>query len=379
MSAPWALPALLARSGSGARGLLAWWGAGLAACLPARWRVLLAAGGDRLLLQPQPDGLGVLRQREGGVRALAVLPLPLPAGADPLARLLREPARALPRWLVLPATLGLRRTLLLPAAAGERLRDVLAFEIERQTPFAAEAVLYDGRVLQAREDGQLLVELVVLPKRQLEAATAGFGALVDGLTGLDLADAEGHGLGLNLLPPAQRQRRRDPWQRWNLGLAVLALLALVAGLAQLLDNRRAALATLQAAVAQRETAAHAVATQRQRVLDAVEGGAWLRAQRNDRASTVEVMDALAQRLPDGTYLEKLAVDGDQVTLIGLSNQAAALVGKLEGAPQWTAPALSGALQQDPRTRMDRFTLLARLAHAPAPAPVAGNGGRQDAR
>ena len=29
-------------------------------------------------------------------------------------------------------------------------------------------------------------------------------------------------------------------------------------------------------------------------------------------------------------------------------------------PQWHNPALSGALQTDPRTRMDRFTLVAQL-------------------
>ena len=54
----------------------------------------------------------------------------------------------------------------------------------------------------------------------------------------------------------------------------------------------------------------------------------------------------------------------------LSNQAAALVGKLEGAKQWRAPALSGALQPDPRTRNDRFTLVAQLSDASADAPVA---------
>ena len=100
----------------------------------------------------------------------------------------------------------------------------------------------------------------------------------------------------------------------------------------------------------------------------MEGGAYLQRQRNDRPPAIEVMDALAKRLPDGTYLEKLTIDGDQLSLIGLSNEAAALVGKLEGAPQWQAPALSGALQADPRTRMDRFTLVAQLANkAPATA------------
>lgn len=358
------------RQGAGLRGFLAWWGAGLAGWLPARLRQALAARGDRLLLLPQADALVLRRQHEADARELASLPLPLPAGADALAAVLRERAAELPRWLLLPATLGLRRSLPLPAAARERLRDVLGFEIERQTPFSMADVLYDGRVLQVREDGQLQVELVVVPRRQFDAAAARLGGLPQGLAGVDLADADGRALGVNLLPPSQRSQRRDPWRWWNLGLALLALLALVLGLAQLLDNRRAAADALQDAMRARETQARGISAQRQQVVDAVEGSAYLQAQRNGRPPAVEAMDALARRIPDGTYLEKLAIDGDQMTLIGLSNQAAALVGRLEGAPQWQASALSGALQQDPQTRMDRFTLIVQLAGKRPPAPAA---------
>ena len=96
-------------------------------------------------------------------------------------------------------------------------------------------------------------------------------------------------------------------------------------------------------------------------------------------SVIEAMDELARRLPDGTYLEKVTVEGGQLTLVGLSNQAAALVGKLEGAKQWRAPALSGALQPDPRTRTDRFTVVAQLSDASADAPAADKGDARAAR
>ena len=118
-----------------------------------------------LLLQAQGDGLQLRRQGGNGVQDIANLPVP-PArgeGIDPLAGVLTRHAAELPRWLLLPASSGLRRTLLLPAAARERLREVLAFEIERQTPFAIGDVLYDGRVLGVRDDGQLQAELVVVP------------------------------------------------------------------------------------------------------------------------------------------------------------------------------------------------------------------------
>ena len=358
-----AMPARLGNAGVSLRGFITWWSAGLRAWLPLRWQHLLAADGDRVLLQVQGDGVQLRRQRADSVQDVALLPLHVHGaadGRDPLAGVLATAAAELPRWLVLPASQGLRRPLLLPAAARERLREVLSFEIERQTPFAAADVIHDGRLLGVREDGQLQVELVVVPRRALDAQTAQLGALAGSLAGVDLLDAEGRTLGVNLLPPAQRLQQRNPWRLWNLMLGVAAVLALGFALAQVVDNRRAAADALEAEVATRSQQARGVSEQRQRLVDDVEGGAYLQRQRNGRASVIEVIDALSPRLPDGTYLEKFTIEGEQLTLLGLSNQAAALVGKLEGAPQWHAPALSGALQTDPRTRMDRFTVIAQL-------------------
>lgn len=350
-------------AGRGLRGFLAWWGANLVAWLPARWRQAVRAGDDSLVLQVGGDELQLRRQQDGELHDVAVMPVP-PArgdGLDPLAGVLTGVASELPRCLLLPAAAGLRRPMLLPAAAAERLHEVLGFEIDRQTPFARADVLYAGRVLGVRDDGQLQAELVVVPQARFDQSVARLGALAGWLSAVDLADADGRPLGVNLLPVAQRFRRADPWRVWNLVLGSVAVLALLLGLAQVLDNRQAAADTLSAGVAERSAQARTVSQQRQRLVDAVEGGAYLQQQRNARPSVVEVIDELARRLPDGTYIEKVAIEGGQLTLIGLSNQAAALVGKLEGARQWRAPALSGALQPDPRTRDDRFTLVAQLA------------------
>ena len=352
-------------AGRGVRGFFTWWGAGLASWLPTRWRQLLAASADRLLLQVEGDCIRLRRLMAGELQDLAILPMLVSRGSqdDPLAGVLTGSAADLPRWLLLPATSGLRRTLQLPGAARERLREVLGFEIERQTPFAASDVLYDGRVLRVREDGQLQVELVVVPRKHFDDANAALAGLSPWLAGVDLADADGRPLDINLLPVSQRKLRVNPWRWWNLILAILLLTGLTLGLAQILANRNEAARQLQTDVDVRSTQARSVSQQRQRLVDAVEGGVYLQQQRNARAPVVEVMDELAKRLPDETYLEKAAVEGGQLTIIGLSNQAAALVGKLEGARQWNAPALSGALQPDPRTRSDRFTLVAQLNDA----------------
>ena len=96
----------------------------------------------------------------------------------------------------------------------------------------------------------------------------------------------------------------------------------------------------------------------------MQGAAFLDRARSGRPTNVEIIDELSRRLPDNTYLEKLAIEDDRVLLIGLSTEASALVPRLEGSPLWKSPALTGALQPDPRTRRDRFTLTAELAIKP---------------
>ncbi|MEP6907389.1 MAG: PilN domain-containing protein, partial [Pseudoxanthomonas sp.] len=156
------------------------------------------------------------------------------------------------------------------------------------------------------------------------------------------------------------------------------LLVLIAALWQVLDNRRAAADAFAAQVEVRATQARGIAAQRQRLVDIVEGAAFLDQARAERPTTVEILDELSRRLPGNTYLEKVGIEGDQLLLTGYSAEASALVGRLQGSTLWRAPALSGALQPDPRTRLDRFNLVADLARESVPATDkdAANGTRK---
>ena len=379
-----------ARLGPGTGGFLAWWGRSLAAWLPRRWRAALGLDRGRLLLSPHADVEGgpmlQLRLQDaealrdvGRVPLLSVSPefaeTGAPAADDPLAGLLAPALAALPRWLLLPASMGLRRRLSLPAAAADRLRDVLAFEIDRQTPFTADAVAFDARVLGRRGDGQIDAELVAVPLVALQPQRDALGPLAGSLAGIDVAGADGAPLVVNLLPLAQRRRIADPWGGWNLALAAVALVALAAGLWQLLDNRRDAAAAFELAVDARAVQARRVAVQRQQLVASVDGQAFLDRSRAGRPTAVEVLDELSRRLPDNTYLEKVSIEGDRLLLIGLSGEASALVRRLEGSALWKSPALTGALQPDPRSGRDRFTLIAELAiRAPANGPKEAAGG-----
>ncbi len=357
------------------RGFWTWWTQALASWLPGRVHDLLGWTPRRVLLHRTGQDVELVLLRGDERRPIAALPLlDLQAQvSDPLEGVLVQRVVDVPRWLVLPDNSALRRRMTLPLAAADRLREVLAFEIDRQTPFTAAEVHHDARVLARRGDGQVDVELVVVPKVLVDRELAALGSLSSTLSGIDVAGSDGVPLGINLLASQARNRREDPWRKWNLVFVLVAAIALVAGLWQMLANRRAAADLFAQQVEQEVQRARGAAAEQRRLLDLVEGTRFLHEVRAGRPTTVEVIDELARRLPDATFLDKLSIEGDRILLIGYSSETSALVGQLEGSALWRDAALTGALQPDPRTRKDRFTLVAQLAVREA------GGGGSDAR
>lgn len=357
-----------ARARPGLRGFWIWWTTALASWLPARLRAVFGLAQQRLLLRPREGALSLelsvpAQPGEPSLRTLAELPWDPAEHAEdePVSRLLTPRIGGLPRWLLLPAGDGLRRRLSLPAAAADRLRDVLGFEIDRQTPFPADQVYYDARLIGRRGDGQVDAELIVVPRTTLERALTALGApLTATLAGVDMADADGQPLGVNLLPGVQRSRRRDPRAFWNLGLIAVALVAIGAGLWQIRENRSAAADALEAEAKRRGQQASKIADEKKQLVDLVEGMRFLQETRNGRPTTVEVLDELSRRLPDNTFLERVSIEGERVQIIGLSPEAPRLVERLQASKLWRSVNLTGALMPEPTRGKDRFTLNAEL-------------------
>ncbi len=326
------------------------------ASLPPALRPLFQADAGHLRLRRDGDQLQVSVTGSDGERALGELPLP---AAEPLAsRLEGQRTRA---WLVLPAAAVLRRTLALPAAALPRLRDVLAHEIDRQTPFTPEQVSYEGRVLSRPAVGlPVPVELVVLPRARLDSELQALGPLAAQLAGVDVADAEGRALGLNLLPPAQRPRRRDPVRRLNGLLAAVAAVALLLAMGLVLHNRASALEALRADVEAATAEVRQARVARNQLVAKTAAANFLATRRASSPTMLEVLDDLTRRIPDDTAIDKLNIADGKLLLVGQSRAAPALVGLLQASPLLEEPALSGAVQADPRTGRDRFTLVARV-------------------
>lgn len=349
---------------------LARWWEGLLDLLPASLARLWFPPVRRLWLRLDGDTLHLLE--EAGRERAALPPLPLAGGEGP-ARL----AASLDRrgvdgelWLALPASQALVRTLSLPLAVEPQLGAALRHEIDRQTPFTADQVVHAAQVLSRHPaEGQLRAELAVVPKAALDAALAALGPLAARLSGVDIDDAA-HRAGhrRNLLPDAQRVHRTDRDARVRVAVVAVAAAALLATGLITLENRRDALAALEA---QRDAAfdtAHEARKLRAQLDAAASAANFLAEQRQNRPTMLEVLNDVTRRLPDDVYLQRFSVEQDRVTLSGAARSAGGIVAMLQGSPYLEGPALAGVLQQDRSTGRDGFTVIAGLSPGGRDAP-----------
>jgi general secretion pathway protein L len=347
-----------------------WWSGELLSFLPPRWRDALAVEDACLLLNPVEAGCEVVLERAGARSPLLTLAAEQRDDwARGLQSALDENLRALPQVLGLPAARVLRRTLSLPTAALETLDAVLGFELDRQTPFKPEQVFFASRVLKQDVGAkQVQVELLVVPRPVLEESVAALGPLSQGLAAVDVVDGRGRRFGVNLLPNERRASQPRTQPMIQAGLLLASLVLVFFGLGQIVDNRLAAVESMQAQVQAQRERAREVSALRAQLEDSAAAANFLAVQKQTQASMLLLLEEVTRLLPDDTFLTRLSVSGNQVSLSGYSSQALKLVGELQKSELLKDAALNGGVQSEPRVSRDLFNINARYGPDPDAKP-----------
>ncbi|HYZ61990.1 MAG TPA: hypothetical protein VE650_06005, partial [Acetobacteraceae bacterium] len=205
------------------RVFLTWWVRQLAGLLPVRWRrgpsdaaardaviITLPAGApatvDLTLRRDQRDSqLGRFALNDAGLQALRAA-----VGA----------ARRGPVLLALPPRLLLEQDVTLPLAAGRELDSVLRYEMDRLTPFAADAVHWSCAIEQRdRQRSWLRLRLRLVPKAAVASVLEALGAV-----GLVPAALVASGAASRAIPLTRR--RAGPWRQRGLALAGISFAVL---------------------------------------------------------------------------------------------------------------------------------------------------------
>lgn len=347
---------------------LGWWGGELRGLLPLRWRGWFGSGADWHLLQHVGTAWTLRRSGQGDVLASwndDGAAAPAAALGAALQRVDREDLRLA---LLLPPAAVLRRTLALPLAARDNLRQVAAFEMDRQTPFTVAQVYYAVRETAASAaPGRLNAELVVVTRGTLDPLLARLQAQGIAVDAADVAVGDGR-LGVNLLPPEQVPHRARPRRRLNLMLAAACVLLLALVLGEWLHNRQLALAQMQAEVEAMRGEAQQVAALRQQLQDDAGAAGFLARRKHDTVAMLGLLQDVTERLPDSAWLERFNVDSaGQIGLQGQSQQAVKLLDALKDSKLVTGASFQGSIQPDPSSGKERFYL---TAHVNQPKPAA---------
>lgn len=347
---------------SGLRTFLCWWRDELFDCLPANWREFLRHEPARMLIWL--DGEQLRFERRRGDQLEGSLNAPddeLQVDRAPLDTLLGHGDERVGQIIVaLPGSDVMRRRLQLPEAAKANLNQVLAFEMDRQTPFKADQVFFDAHVLRRDpQTRQLAVDLAVVPKGIVEQALARLATLELAPTVID-GSAGAQRLGFNLLPAALRTHQSDRRTRINWILAVGAIALVTMVMWQSLVLREQTMETLMSDVEIAKQEALQSAELERQVREAINAANFLARKRMERPATIEVLRELTQLIPDGTWLERLSFVGEQVQIQGQSERADQLIGILGQSRYLESPTFQGIIQPDGQTRKERFTIMARV-------------------
>ena len=353
----------IAYRNSGLHRFLDWWGRELAALLPERVRSALVERRDELRIERIAEGGWSIRRVPGTGEADSIeLPVDAaPADWQSTVTRLRARSEVPPDLLLVLEGRGvLERHLSLPLAAEDNLAQVLAFEMDRQTPFKPDQVRFDHRIVRRDVNArQLAVDLLIAPRPAVDAALAPVQAAALSLDAIDTLGAEGRRNGYNLLPQEARaeRSRRDRFLNWILA-AVAVILAWTA-MSTSIRNRELALENLRTEVDRIKVEARRVSALEKELADAVAGANFLTEMKQRHPIAIDLVRDLTERLPENTALQRLSVNRGEVQIQGVSGEASALITILQKSPLIEGPALQGAITPDQRTQKEQFMIQAR--------------------
>lgn len=338
------------------RDFLKWWVGQLAALLPPSLRRSAAASGDAMILSP-PAPLG------RGAEAVSVV-LRRSGRETPLGRFGLSPAalRGLPHppGGVCALRLGqadvLAKTLSLPLAAQAELAQVLAFEMDRETPFKPEEI-YWSHSIQAveRDSGQILVRLLLVPKASLAPLLAALAAAGIAPRRVEIADGPDRGACVPLDGDGGRRSRAS--RRLLRPLAACTLLLALAAVVTPFVRQSLALSSLDRRIAVARTRAAEAARLRGAIRRLAAGADLIDAERSKAAQPLAVLAAATRVLPDDTYLAELELRGGKVTLSGRSTAAARLIGALAATGTFRNPAFAAPVTRLEAQHTEVFTIV----------------------
>lgn len=367
---------------------LRWWLGELSAMVPVKLRPTGLTAESLMFVRFDAADVVFSRLVSGQLRSMSNVLLQAPDAAQRQGlRTALDQSGASPRdvGLLLPPASVLRKSLTLPLATEENLRQVLEFQMEEHTPFSASQVYFGHRVTARNfERGQLTVEFVAAPRSSVDEALktlASWDASVRAVVAEETL-ASGPPL-LNLLPIAKGQAPSVFLHGVNPWLAALVVVLALAAMAAPALIKRQAVVQLLPWLDKGRTAAEAADTLRRDLETKVDEHNFLLEKRQQLPPVIMALEELTRILPDDTWVQQLDIKGKELQIQGETASSVRLIGLFEQSAIFRDASFRSSLTKGQGSGTERYQLALQLqpmaektantantASAAASAPVA---------
>ena len=341
---------------------LAWWLDHLAQLLP-RWLRRPEFGRvDAIVIRPTAPLDCIINltifSRHNGKEALIG---DFPARPDELKQV--PPARGRPVILNVEHAELLEKTLVLPLAARSELDQVLSFEMDRETPFAADELYWNYSIENIdQSEGRVFIHLIMLPKDRLIPLLTILDQAGLHPNWVEVADVPSHRAFLPLDdhhgPPQHRSRLT------LVGAAICCItLALGAALIPFV-RQQVELASLDGKIRVGQAIAAETDALRRKADQLLRSAAFVRSAKEKSARPLEVLAAVTQLLPEDTYLTDIELRQRKLTLSGRSGCAARLIGVFAADSRFRNPSFAAPVTHIEAFRADIFTIIEEIGSVP---------------
>jgi len=355
-----------------------WWSAEIAAAarerLPA-WRgsagvPTVAFEGDQLVLVAAPGA----QQAQGSVDLAGLDPV---RARSALRSLLERSGETRARVrLRIGRGESLVRRIAMPLATEENLAQVLAFEMDRLTPFRSEEVYFDYRVLARDAAAGKIDVLLALARRPLvDSRVERLRELGANVQAVGVAQEAGSGAAdFDLLPSEQRGERESGKERTaqrSLAAAVAILLAFALFIP--VWRKRETVILLQPLVAQAHEQAEAANRLDTRLEREVGDYNFLLAKKYGSYPALAFIEELTRLLPDTTWLQQFELrstgKGREIQVTGETTSSSKLIEILEQSKLLRNATPRGTVTRGSTPNSERFMIAAEAVPRPQPEPV----------
>ena len=270
--------------------------------------------------------------------------------------------------VLIPTEAALDLNVDLPLAVEGNLDQALRFQLDQMTPFSANQLAYDHRVIERDATNRRLhLSLRLIPTAVLDPVQDHLAAVgirphaIDTLSPSHEGRDDGpSGEGFNLIPATDRPAYVHQRKRLNWTLAGALALVMVVVMAQSIYLRDRAVKQLRSDVASLRAESESVMALQRDVDAALEAANFLADQRYNEPVSVQVLDELSRIMPDHFWLQQLQIRGSTVILMGFAEGSQALIEILNDSPLFDDAEFRGRVSIDANTGEERFNAQARI-------------------